>query len=53
MLGVHIFCNGCDLKLFKEPSTFQGSISELSITNHFSLDTIMKHLFASWSCPLI
>ena len=22
VLGVYVFCNGCDLKLFKEPSTF-------------------------------
>ena len=53
VLGVSVFCKGCDLKLFKEPYTFWGSISELSITSRFFLDTIMKHLFADWSCPLI
>ena len=53
VLGLSVLCKGCDLKLFKEPSTFWGSISELSITNHFFLDTIMKHLFADWSCPSI
>lgn len=53
VLGVSVFCRGCDLKLFKETSTFWRSISELSITNRFFLDTIMKHLFADWSCPLI
>eukprot|EP00070_Physeter_catodon_P002203 XP_007104509.1 uncharacterized protein RAB5IF isoform X1 [Physeter catodon] len=53
VVGVSVFCKGCDLKLFKEPSTFWGSISQLSITNRFFLDTIMKHLFVDWSCPLI
>lgn len=31
---------------------FWRSISALSITNHFFLDTIMEHLFADWSCCL-
>lgn len=47
VLGVSVFCKGCDLKLFKEPSTFWRSTFELSIANCFFLETIMRYLFAS------
>ena len=47
VLGVSVFCEGCDLKLFKEPSTFWRSTFELSIANRFFLETIMRYLFAS------
>ena len=38
---------------FREPSTFWRSTFELSVANCFFLETIVRYLFADWSCPLI